>query len=113
MKEGRSPEDQERGGTDCRRAACRRLWTEVPVLRNRSGRSSLNKAPVEEMEEVPISQIKGRIADVIPPEQLFSVRIRQQILDIPARPITEKMPEVMQVVPQDQFQERTMKKILE
>ena len=60
------------------------------------------------MVDAPVPQIQGWIAEVTPQ---FSERILEQIVDIPARPITEKMPEVIQVVPQEQFEERTSKKI--
>ena len=38
----------------------------------------------------PVSQIQGRIAEVIPEEQ-FSERILEQIVDVPVRPIEENL----------------------
>ena len=51
---------------------------------------------------MPVSQIQGRIAEVLP-QELFSEGKREQIVDVPARPIEEEIREAMQ--------ERTSEKI--
>ena len=65
-----------------------------------------------EMEEVPVSQMQGRIAEVVPQEE-FSERIPKQIEEIPVRRIMDKMRKVIQVEPQEQLQERILGKIVE
>ena len=82
-------------------------------VRNRSlqSKSACNSAPLNTCQSLRSRSRSVESVQVIP-QELFSVRIEEQIVDILVPPIVGEMAEVVQVVPQEYFQQRTVEQIV-